>query len=35
MSFENLDWTTDRLWIPTMDYADDVIILEKTKEEVE
>ena len=35
MSFENLDLTTDRLWIPPMDYADDVIILEKTKEEVE
>ena len=33
MSFENLNWTTDRLWSPTMDYVDDVIILEKTKED--
>ena len=34
MSFENLEWTTDRLWIPTVDYAGDVIILEETKENV-
>ena len=35
MSFQNLNWTTNRLWIPTVDHADDVIILEKTKEDVE
>ena len=34
MGFENLNWTTDRLWSPTVDHADDVIILENTKEDV-
>ena len=27
-----LGWSTDRLWTPTVGYADDVIILDKTKE---
>ena len=34
MSFENLECTADRLWIPPVDYADDVIIHEETKENV-
>ena len=31
-SKRGLGWSTDRLWIPRVDYADDVIILDKTQE---